>query len=211
MLCMILATDMDYGIGKNNTLPWHCSADLMVFKALTKDQVIAMGHNTWKSLPKKPLPDRDHIVLSRNPELKLDYPRVEHLKSVYHLLDVDPELNVWVIGGADIFEAIGQQCTYIHHTLIPENYYCDTHYRYDEVDIKLISQVQYQTSDYAVPLQFSLYYNEALSRNRDKSFEIDVAIKRENTLLAHSRKVKQERSDQPSYPSAGSTASLSQA
>ena len=82
MLCMILATDMDYGIGKNNTLPWHCSVDLMVFKALTKDQVIAMGHNTWKSLPKKPLPDRDHIVLSRNPELKLDYPRVEHLKSV---------------------------------------------------------------------------------------------------------------------------------
>lgn len=210
MINFILATTTDGGFGYRGQLPWHYKEDFTVFKKLTLNSTIAMGHNTWKSLPKKPLPDRDHIVLSRNPELKLDYPRVEHLKSVYHLLDVDPELNVWVIGGADIFEAIGNQCTYIHHTLIPENYYCDTHYRYDEVDIKLISQVQYQTSDYAVPLQFSLYYNEALSRNRDRNFEFDVAIKRENTLLAHSRKVKQERSDQPSYPSAGSTASLSQ-
>ena len=53
-------------IGKNNALPWSIKADMAHFKELTMGCPCIMGRKTWESLPKRPLPGRLNIVISRS-------------------------------------------------------------------------------------------------------------------------------------------------
>ena len=52
-------------IGKDGRLPWRLKSDLAIFKAATLGKPVIMGRKTWESLPKRPLPGRDNIVISR--------------------------------------------------------------------------------------------------------------------------------------------------
>ncbi|WP_297509736.1 dihydrofolate reductase [uncultured Caulobacter sp.] len=53
-------------IGRDNDLPWRLKSDLAIFKACTLGKPIIMGRKTWDSLPRKPLPGRMNIVLTRD-------------------------------------------------------------------------------------------------------------------------------------------------
>src|ERR1700748_864363 len=53
-------------IGRDGDLPWRLSSDLKRFKAATIGKPVLMGRKTWDSLPRKPLPGRANLVLSRN-------------------------------------------------------------------------------------------------------------------------------------------------
>jgi len=53
-------------IGKNNALPWSLKADMEHFKKLTLGWPCLFGRKTWESLPKRPLPNRPNIVISRS-------------------------------------------------------------------------------------------------------------------------------------------------
>ena len=46
-------------------IPWHISEDMKRFKALTLGHTVVMGRKTWDSLPKKPLPGRVNMVVTR--------------------------------------------------------------------------------------------------------------------------------------------------
>ena len=59
-------------IGKDGAIPWHISDDLKRFKALTMGHTIVMGRKTWDSLPKKPLPGRTNIVVTRQADWQAD-------------------------------------------------------------------------------------------------------------------------------------------
>lgn len=63
---MVLARDLFGVIGVNGDLPWHCPADLALFKDLTHGKAIIMGSKTWESLPIKPLPGRVNIVITND-------------------------------------------------------------------------------------------------------------------------------------------------
>lgn len=65
-LCLIVARARNGAIGKDGDLPWRLSDDLQHFKATTKGSPILMGRKTWESLPRRPLPGRDNVVLSRD-------------------------------------------------------------------------------------------------------------------------------------------------
>jgi dihydrofolate reductase len=53
-------------IGRDGGLPWRLKSDLALFKALTLGKPVIMGRKTWESLPKRPLPGRLNIVLTRD-------------------------------------------------------------------------------------------------------------------------------------------------
>ncbi|MEI9963927.1 MAG: dihydrofolate reductase [Caulobacteraceae bacterium] len=53
-------------IGKDNHLPWRLKSDMALFKQVTLGKPVIMGRKTWDSLPRKPLPGRMNIVLSRD-------------------------------------------------------------------------------------------------------------------------------------------------
>ena len=66
--CIIAAYDEDNVIGNDNYLPWHLPEDMKWFKDITTDHIVAMGRNTWDSLPDdyRPLPNRTNIIISRS-------------------------------------------------------------------------------------------------------------------------------------------------
>ena len=64
MIKIIVAVDENGAIGRNNDLLFHIKDDLKNFKILTTNNTVVMGRNTWESLPIKPLPNRENIVLT---------------------------------------------------------------------------------------------------------------------------------------------------
>ena len=52
-------------IGRDNALPWSLKEDLAHFRELTAGWPCIMGRKTWESLPKRPLPGRLNIVISK--------------------------------------------------------------------------------------------------------------------------------------------------
>ena len=55
-------------IGNNGSLPWKIPEELKYFRKTTLNKVIIMGSNTFMSINCKPLPDRQNIVLTKNPD-----------------------------------------------------------------------------------------------------------------------------------------------
>lgn len=100
MITLVVARARNGVIGKDGGLPWHISADLKRFKALTMGSVLVMGRRTFDSLPKL-LPGRRHVVITRNPAWRMDGVEVAH--SPEAALAIAGGEPVSVIGGADVF------------------------------------------------------------------------------------------------------------
>lgn len=94
-------------IGKDNDLPWHLPEDFRHFKRHTKGKTIVMGRKTFDSLG-KPLPNRRHIVVTRNPDYYANGVEIVHsLADAMELAQGDSE--VYIIGGAGLFEDAFEQ------------------------------------------------------------------------------------------------------
>ncbi|MBN9275378.1 MAG: dihydrofolate reductase, partial [Mesorhizobium sp.] len=65
-------------IGRDGGLPWRLSTDLKRFKAETMGKPIVMGRKTWESFPKRPLPGRLNIVVTRDPAFRAEGAEVVH-------------------------------------------------------------------------------------------------------------------------------------
>jgi dihydrofolate reductase len=103
---LVVAYAKNHVIGDGGKLPWRFSADLKMFKELTLGKAILMGRKTWDSLPRKPLPGRVNIVLTRSTTFVADGALVAN--SVEGALDMarDAEMDeVMVIGGGDIYKS----------------------------------------------------------------------------------------------------------
>lgn len=107
MKYIIVGYDKNYGIGANNDLLWHrdLPADLAQFKQLTTGQAVIMGWNTYLSIG-RPLPNRQNIVISHNPDNIDGFTVVSNLEEAF--LVVNPALDAYVIGGCKIYaQALG--------------------------------------------------------------------------------------------------------
>lgn len=105
----IVAIDKNNGIGYNNDLLTHLPSDLKRFKELTTDNVVIMGHNTFKSLKReKGLPNRLNIVLTR--EVKTDNENVKYINDINKFIDNYNFENkdIFVIGGSSIYKSFSQ-------------------------------------------------------------------------------------------------------
>lgn len=103
ILSLIAALDERGGIGFENRIPWHLPGDLARFKKLTMGHTLILGRKTYLSIG-NPLPGREMIVLSRNPEYHLEEaPVVQSLEEALQMARDGGENEVFVIGGADIY------------------------------------------------------------------------------------------------------------
>ena len=112
---ILVAVSPEGIIGKDNTIPWHYSADLKRFKRLTTGNTIIMGRKTWESLPIKPLPNRRNIVITRS-----SINDIECFQSIDDALQTC-EGDVWFIGGAGIYQEAMQKADIIDMTLVPDS------------------------------------------------------------------------------------------
>lgn len=101
---IIVAAGKNGAIGRRGDLIWCISSDLKRFKALTMGHTVIMGRKTWDSLPKRPLPGRRNIVVSRNP--KFTAPGAEVANSPERALQLAQGEKVFIMGGAQLYDAL---------------------------------------------------------------------------------------------------------
>ena len=109
-LTLVLAIARNGVIGANGALPWRLSSDMKRFKAATMGKPVLMGRKTWESLPKKPLPGRQNLVLSRDASFKAEgawlYTDLAAMLAAGRAMAAeDGAGEVCVIGGAEIYAA----------------------------------------------------------------------------------------------------------
>ena len=127
-LSIIVAIAQNGAIGKDNDLLWHLSGDLKRFKQLTTGHPVVMGRKTWDSLPKRPLPKRQNIVMTNNPDFAADGATVVH--SVNDLFNVlkDCDDEVFVMGGVAIYKALLPFCQRLYITRVYRDYEADVYF-----------------------------------------------------------------------------------
>lgn len=109
-LTLVVAVAKNGVIGRDGDLPWRLSSDLKRFKAATMGKPVLMGRKTWESLPRKPLPGRKNLVLSRDAQFKAEgawlYTDLAAMLAAGRAMALrDGVDEVCVIGGAHLFEA----------------------------------------------------------------------------------------------------------
>lgn len=118
-ISMIVAIAKLNAIGQNNDLLAYIPNDLKRFKALTTSHTIIMGRKTFDSLPKGALPNRRNIVISRNTALKLE--GAEVVSTPEAALELSKEdAEVFIIGGATIYEAFLPKANKLYLTMIDQ-------------------------------------------------------------------------------------------
>ena len=113
---LIWAQDKNGGIGKNGKLPWHIPEDLKNFKKITSNCTVIMGRKTWDSLPVKPLPNRNNIVISRS--LQKNVTTYKSYNECIKQLNKNNIEKAFIIGGRSIYKLFFDSAKYLHITNI---------------------------------------------------------------------------------------------
>jgi dihydrofolate reductase len=113
-ITIVVAVAENGVIGNQGALPWRIPEDLRRFKALTMGKPVIMGRKTWESLPKKPLPGRANIVMTRDSSFCADGAQIAH--SFADALAAAAADEVMVIGGEAIFASALPLAQRIHLT-----------------------------------------------------------------------------------------------
>lgn len=154
---IIVATDNKYGIGKNNDLLVSLPEDMKFFKDKTINNVIIMGRKTLESFPnKKPLKNRINIVISSDINLKIEGAIVVHTINDAIIEAKKYNKEIFVIGGASIYNQFIDIVDIIYLTRIYKQYDADTFFphldnKWQEEKIsdkKIHNNIEYQFFKY---------------------------------------------------------------
>lgn len=110
-LTLVVAVAKNGVIGRDGDLPWRLSSDLKRFKAATIGKPVLMGRKTWESLPRKPLPGRPNLILTRDANFVADNAWVytdlaAMLAAGRTMAQAAGVEEACVIGGAQLYNAV---------------------------------------------------------------------------------------------------------
>ncbi|MGL5087192.1 MAG: dihydrofolate reductase [Clostridium sp.] len=127
MLSIIVATARNNVIGGDNKLLWHISEDLKRFKEITTGKTIIMGRKTFESLPGI-LPNRKHVVLTRDKNFKVDSKMVEVIHNLDEIVSTysQSDNEAFIIGGGQIYESALPFAQKLYLTKIKKDFAGDT-------------------------------------------------------------------------------------
>lgn len=125
----IVVVDKAYGIGRDNGLLTHLTDDLKYFRRTTLNKVVVMGRKTLESLPGgKPFDKRTNIVITTNKDYHTEYAQVVHnFDELFRVLEQYPSEDVFICGGATIYNALYPYCEYGYITKIDATFEADTY------------------------------------------------------------------------------------
>ncbi len=121
IVSLVVARARNGVIGREGGLPWRLKGDMALFKAITMGKPVVMGRKTWDSLPRKPLPGRTNIVLSRDgafePRGALACERWDEAMGIAReQAEEDGVDELCVIGGEAVFALALPQARRLHLT-----------------------------------------------------------------------------------------------
>lgn len=133
MISLIVAIAQNNVIGGDNKLLWHISDDLKRFKKITSGNTIVMGRKTFESLPGV-LPNRKHIILTRDKNYTVDNPYVEVIHNINDIINnfKNSPVEVFIIGGGEIYNQFINYADKIYLTKVFKNFEGDT--TFPEID-----------------------------------------------------------------------------
>jgi dihydrofolate reductase len=138
---LVLARAENGVIGKDGAIPWHISDDLKRFKALTLGETVVMGRKTWDSLPRKPLPGRRNIVVTRDAGWQAEGAEAMPLEAAL------AQPDIFVIGGAEIYRAALAQADRIELTEVHKSFDGDARFDFDLKDWRQIAREDHATPE----------------------------------------------------------------
>ena len=118
-LTMVASVGLGNELGRDGDLCWHIREDLKHFKELTMGGIVIMGRATWESLPKRPLPGRTNIVVTRNGEF--DSPGAFKADSIEKAIEMAGNSEIYIIGGESIYRSALPHATCLELTRIFAN------------------------------------------------------------------------------------------
>ena len=136
----IAAMSLNRVIGAGNKIPWHLPEDFKWFKKMTTGHVIVMGRKTFESIG-KPLPNRTTIVVTR---ARLNIHGVRIIADLNQLDSLEAELagrEIFICGGAQIYEQTLPLCSDLYLTLVKRNVDGDTFFPAFEDRFKLNEEI----------------------------------------------------------------------
>lgn len=136
----IVCVDNNWGIGKENKLPWHIPDDLRWFKENTTGKSLILSRVTFDSMPLSVWLDRFPIVISRT---SLETDIVEVVKSPLEALTTAEGIGrpTVVVGGSSIYKELADVITRLYLTKIDRKFHCDAFfpvekYQLDPLELK---------------------------------------------------------------------------
>lgn len=123
MVRLIAAIDRQRGIAKGGLQPWKITTDEEYFKDKTHlfGGNLLMGSKTFEVIG-HPLPNRRNFVLNKDENLHID--GVELVRDLNDFLQNFHE-DIWVIGGASVFEQTLAHADELYLTCIDADFGCD--------------------------------------------------------------------------------------
>lgn len=149
MIIGIWAQSKNGVIGVDGRLPWHLPADLKHFKERTMDNYILMGRKTFDGMNQRILGGRTTVVLTRdknyipNNDDVLVFNSVEDVLAWYETIEKD----LFIVGGAAIFDAFMDHLEMIYKTTIDFNFSGDTFMDHIDYSKFFKSSVEYHEKD----------------------------------------------------------------
>jgi len=127
---LIAAVDKRWAIGKDGGLLVSIPEDMKLFREETIGKVIVMGRKTFESLPeKRALHDRVNIVLTKDMNYEKANVLVVHsVEEALEELKRYDSKDVYIIGGASVYEQFLPYCDTAHITKVDYVYDADTYF-----------------------------------------------------------------------------------
>jgi dihydrofolate reductase len=148
IVSLIVAMDEEGGIGRDNQIPWHLSADLRRFKQITMGHCIIMGRKTYESI-QRALPGRTSIVITR--QNKFQTPAgvicVDSLENALQAAKNLGESEAFIIGGGEIFQQSLPLADQIYLTRVHARGQADTYFSQIKPDEWLTSEEHFLPAD----------------------------------------------------------------
>lgn len=127
---LIVAVDENWAIGNKGELLVSIPADHKMFRQETINKVVVLGRKTIETFPQgQPLGKRTNIIVTKNPEYKAGDAIIVH--SIDELLEELKNYDtkdVYIIGGASIYEQLLPYCDTAHVTKIDHKYVADAYF-----------------------------------------------------------------------------------
>ena len=131
-IALVVAIASNGVIGDHGKIPWRIADDMKFFKNVTMGKPCIMGRKTWNSLPRKPLPGRTNIVLTRDTAFSAaDAAIVYTFDEALAFAASEQPREIAIIGGADIYNAALPRASRIYLTEVHRDFPGDAHFAFD--------------------------------------------------------------------------------
>ncbi|MDN4999441.1 dihydrofolate reductase [Bradyrhizobium sp. GCM10027634] len=135
-------------IGAGNAIPWRLKSDMARFKALTIGRPVIMGRKTFESLPRRPLPGRTNIVITRDADYRATGAIVATSAADAGTVALGDALRrsaaeIAVIGGAEIYRQWLDRADRLEITEVHARPEGDTHFTIDKAQWNEIGRVRH--------------------------------------------------------------------